>query len=107
MFCFPEGIKNKKQNEMPKSLSFIITDQFGKRHFATCLIITEEITESLQLSFVPTYLTEEKLYIEKGLCLIGKYPFFNNYKKFLKELYRIQVSFQIDRPLEVIVFCNK
>jgi len=88
---------------MPKCLNFIITDQFGQRYFATCLIITEEITTGLQNSFIPVYLPEEKLYIEKGICLIGKYPFFSNYKKFLKELYRIQVSFQIDRPLEVCV----
>ncbi len=99
--CFPEGIKVKKQNEMPKCSNFIITDQDALRYFATCLIITEEMTESLRKSFTPVYYTEDKQYIEKGLCIIGKYPFFVNYKNFLKELYRIQVSFQIDRPLEV------
>ena len=89
---------------MPKILNFIITDQFGTRFFASCLIITEEMSDSLRNSFKPTLITDEKLYIEKGLCLIGKYPYFNNYKKFLKELYRIQVSPQIERPLEV--YCS-
>ena len=34
----------------PKTFSFLLTDQYGKRSYASCLIITEEITDSLKNS---------------------------------------------------------
>ena len=43
---------------------------------------------------------EKKLYIEKALCVIGDQPFYQNFKEFLKELYRIQLS-NTNIPLEV------
>ena len=45
-------------------------------------------------------MTEKKLYTEKALCVIGNQPYLNNFKQFLKELYRIQLS-STEKPLEV------
>lgn len=47
MFCFPEGIVIKKTMDMPKWFSFVLTDQDGKRSYGSCLILTEELSESL------------------------------------------------------------
>jgi len=40
--------------------------------------------------------------MEKAICIMGNYPFFHNYKIFLRELYRLQISNKINIPLEVI-----
>jgi hypothetical protein len=87
--------------DMPKWFSFVLTDQFGKRSYASCLIFTEELSESLINSFVPVVKPKKNYYVEKAICLIGNYPFFYNYKIFLRELYRIQVSNNTELPLEV------
>lgn len=94
----------------PKNFSFILTDENGQRSYGSCLIITEEITESLIFNvliynskFVPVLIPDKQLYVEKALCVIGSQPFLGNYKEFLKELYRIQLS-NMDKPLEVEMF---
>jgi hypothetical protein len=93
----------------PKSFSFMLTDQYGKRTYATCLIITEEISDSFIKSvycivkqFTPVLISDKKLYIEKAICVIGDQPFYQNFKNFLKELYRIQLS-NSRCPLEVVI----
>jgi hypothetical protein len=43
----------------------------------------------------------EKLYVEKAICVMGRYPFFHNYKIFLKELFRIHSMKNNIFPLEV------
>ena len=49
---------------------------------------------------------EKKLYTEKALCVIADQPFYHNFKMFLKELYRIQLS-NTEKPLEVdIIIIN-
>lgn len=46
-FCFPEGISIYETMKSPKCFSFMLTDEYGKRSYATCLIITEEMPDSL------------------------------------------------------------
>jgi hypothetical protein len=43
MFCFPNGIRFKKANDLPKWFSFILTDELGNRSYASCLVFTEEV----------------------------------------------------------------
>ena len=93
----------------PKTFSFILTDENGQRSYGTCLIITEEISHSLIYNvkknicqLFPVVIPDKPLYVEKALCLIGSQPFFQNYKDFLKELYRLQLSIN-DKPLEVLL----
>ena len=57
------------------------------------------------MKFVPILDENKKLYIEKALCIIGDQPFYQNFKHFLKELYRIQLSCT-DKPLEVYNVSN-
>jgi hypothetical protein len=104
VFCFPEGISIKTQLDMPKWFSFVLTDELGRRSYASCLIFTEELTDKLISSFQPHLIpkSSERFYVEKALCLIGNYPFFTNFKTFLRELYRIQVS-NTEIPLERII----
>jgi hypothetical protein len=47
MFCFPNGIHFKKAHELPKWYSFVLTDEMGNRSYASCLIFTEEVQQSI------------------------------------------------------------
>ena len=50
----------------------------------------------------PKYLTKDKKYIEKALVLVARRPFFISSRGFLKEIYKYQVSSNLDFNLEVI-----
>jgi hypothetical protein len=42
MFAFPISMKFKKNSDLPKWFSFVLTDEMGNRSYASCLIFTEE-----------------------------------------------------------------
>ena len=100
MFCFPTGVAIKKQMEMPTWFSFVLTDESFRRTYGSCLIITEEMSNDFIHAFIPKYITDKKLYVDKAICLLTYEPFFSNCQIFLRELYRIQVSNGTTIPLE-------
>lgn len=75
-----------------KFFKFITTNQVGKRKYVACLYFGEEMTEDLINEMIPIYITEEKHYYEKAICIVSDYPFFENYKTFLFQLYKMQQS---------------
>ena len=108
LFCFPEGIKITNEYSMPKWFSFVLTDQLGERTYGTILNYQEDLDSEKKLyeNFIPNYKEKNKShFIEKGICILSKYPFFNNCKLFLKELYRIAFGNGTKIPLERII-CN-
>ena len=108
LFCFPEGIKITEEYSMPKWFSFVLTDQLGGRTYGTILYFKEDLDSDKKLyeNFIPIYKEKNKSrFIEKGICILSKYPFFNNCKLFLKELYRIAFGNGTKIPLERII-CN-
>ena len=108
LFCFPEGIKISEKYSMPKWFSFVLTDQMGERTYSTILYFKEDLNnENNQIkSFIPNFIEKNKSYfIEKGICILSKYPFYYNSKLFLKELYRIAFGNGTKIPLERII-CN-
>ena len=108
LFCFPEGIKISNEYSMPKWFNFILTNQLGERTYATALLFKEDLDSDRQAfkKFIPLYKEKNKSYfIEKGICILAKYPFYYNSKLFLKELYRIAFGSGTKIPLERII-CN-
>ena len=108
LFCFPEGIKISEEYSMPKWFNFILTNQLGERTYATILYFKEELDSDKKAfkKFIPFYKENNKSYfIEKGICILAKYPFYHNSKLFLKELYRIAFGSGTKIPLERII-CN-
>jgi len=106
MFCFSEGIKLSSKQESCKCFSFILTtieESSGKvpRIYVTCLIFYESLTEKVarQLN-VP----ETGVFVPKAICLVSHWPFVENYKEILKEIYRLHLS-NYEVPIERII-CN-
>lgn len=69
-----------------------MTDELSNRKYCVCLVFTEEAPQSVYLNLIPAVIPANKYYYEKAICLISEFPFFENLKTFLGELYRIQVS---------------
>ena len=108
LFCFPEGIKITEQYSMPKWFNFVLTDQLGERTYGTILYFKEDLDKKNIFinNFHPFYIEKNKSrFIEKGICILSKYPFYYNSKLFLKELYRIAFGNGTKIPLERII-CN-
>ena len=54
------------------------------------LFFLEEISISLKESFQPSYdPPDKKIYYQKAICVLSKYPFYYNCLLFLKEIYNI------------------
>ena len=108
LFCFPEGIKISEEFSMPKWFNFVLTDQLGERTYGSILYFKEDLDAKKEAinNFIPIYKEKNKShFIEKGICLLAKYPFYYNSKLILKELYRIGFGNGTKIPLERII-CN-
>ena len=95
---------------MPKSFNFILTNETGDRSYCTCLVFTEEADSRLQSKLIPVVKPgRDKIYVEKAICLIGNFPFLNNYKEYLREIYRMQVSnfsMKVSLEKQISHFCE-
>ena len=90
MFCFPEGVQIKEEFDTPKCFNFVLTDELGERTYGSAFIFLEEIPISLKESFQPSYdPPDKKIYYQKAICVLSKYPFNYNCLLFLKEIYNI------------------
>ena len=106
LFCFPEGIKISEEFAMPKWFNFVLTDQLGERTYGTILYFKEDL--DLKKINIKSFISIDKnksYFIEKGICILSKFPFYYNSKLFLKELYRIAFGNGTKIPLERII-CN-
>ena len=88
--------------DMPKTFRFIMTDQSSNRSYCVCIIFTEEVSEEVYLKLTPSYMpsTKIKKYYDKAICIVSNYPFYENFKKYLSEIYRMQVSPSVTTSLE-------
>ena len=107
LFCFPEGIKITEEFSMPKWFNFVLTNQLGERTYGTLLYFKEDLDSEKKLNeiFIPIYKENKSHFIDKGICILSKYPFYYNSKLLLKELYRIAFGNGTKIPLERII-CN-
>lgn len=89
------------EQNTPTFFSFILTNEEGKRLYGSCLIIYEPLQEHLRAKLASTYYIEHaSVLAPKALCIISQYPFIDQYKEILKQLYRLHLS-QSHLPIEV------
>ena len=107
MFCFPEGLHISDQYRMPIWFTFVLTDEIGNRTYGSTLVFWEEMDIKLKENFIPFFdeydsKTQKRKYyfIQKAICVLSKFPFYNNCCTFLKQLYRIQTASKSLIPLE-------
>lgn len=102
MFCFPEGIQLTKEVINPICFSFILTDANGDRSYCTCLQFSEEATNDT-LNILGYHLgKQEPIFTQKAIVIGSAFPFLDEYKVILKNLYRISLSKQ-EIPLQDVI----
>lgn len=91
------------QNESPnpKAFSFILTQADGARIYGTALCFYETIEKELykNIGHIDSSIT---VIGQKAICLISHYPYMNEFKRILKQLYRISLS-NSELPIEVSI----
>jgi len=108
MFIFSEGINLVKEQETPKIFSFMLTsaEETGKisKIYITSMIFYEQISERLSKQLYILQSETNKVYMPKAICLVSHWPFIEQYREILKEIYRLTISIY-ETPIERII-CN-
>ena len=108
MLCFPRGMILSADMSMPSFMTFVITQADGSEMYGAALIFYELVTD---LTDVPALYPmvksgngllspprargpgeEQQVWCPKCLCLLSHHPYYDVYKTFLNQLYRIAVS---------------
>lgn len=101
MLCFPRGMLLKPEDQLPNFMTFVLTQATGSEVYGAALIFYEQmpIDPQQQQTTVGGAMaingTSEQLqptYCPRCLCLLSHYPFYELFKTFLNQLYRIAVS---------------
>mmetsp|Transcript_15883 Transcript_15883/g.29091 ORF Transcript_15883/g.29091 Transcript_15883/m.29091 type:complete len:889 (+) Transcript_15883:753-3419(+) len=109
MFIFSDGIILSREQSSPQAHSFVLTtveDSSGKvpRIYVTVLTFYEPISAPIAQQLRITTDACNKIYIPKAICLVSHWPYIDNFREILKQIYRLHVS-STDIPLERII-CN-
>lgn len=120
-FVFPHGCRVSESQQTPTFFTFVLTTSSGCRLYCAALQIYDETMETTDLakillsktsdgSALPWWLQDKPtttqdgrrppdlLYLPKCLVLVSHYAFFDLWKTFLKQLYRITLA---EAPLPV------
>ena len=108
MLCFPRGMILSADMSMPSFMTFVITQADGSEMYGAALIFYERITDITDVpALYPMSKTganglpspsrarsegEQQVWCPKCLCLLSHHPYYDVYKVFLNQLYRIAVS---------------
>ncbi|EFC38180.1 predicted protein [Naegleria gruberi] len=111
LFCFPNGEIGIRIDEctLPMYYTFVLTAADGNKTYGACLNIWEEYhledellnTEKkdnddgmISITFDPIKTERETstIYMSKSIVLISHYPFYNLFKFFLTQMYRISIT---------------
>ncbi|XP_064618735.1 C-myc promoter-binding protein-like isoform X2 [Lineus longissimus] len=113
MFCLPMGAtieswSSKSQHPLPVFSTFILTGNFEKLYGAAITFYEEYPEEKLTelqkrllgLRGPKSAHSHQTVHINKSICLLSHWPFFDAFKKFLSYLYRISIVGPHTVPLE-------
>ena len=111
MLAFPRGMILSADMSMPSFMTFVITQADGSEMYGAALIFYERVTD---LTDMPALYPlpggaksgngllspprprgagdEQQVWCPKCLCLLSHHPYYDVYKVFLNQLYRIAVS---------------
>ncbi|XP_031566205.1 DENN domain-containing protein 4C-like, partial [Actinia tenebrosa] len=108
MFCLPFGTiiecwPEKCPHPLPSFSTFVLTGASGQKIYGTAVTFFEILPESLMTDNLRQALNlnekrEDNVimnpHTNKCICILSHWPFFEAFKKFLSQLYRISVSAQ-------------
>ncbi|RUS86371.1 hypothetical protein EGW08_005889 [Elysia chlorotica] len=117
MFCLPMGAtiecwSAEAQHPMPNFSTFILTGAAGEKVYGAAVGFYEEYREedltdmqmrALSLkkkSIREQYQIKKTVHVRKSISLLSHWPFFDAFKKFLSQLYKISITGPHNVPLE-------
>ncbi|XP_070177502.1 DENN domain-containing protein 4C-like isoform X1 [Littorina saxatilis] len=117
MFCLPMGATiecwdAKAIHPMPGFSTFILTQSGGDKIYGAAVTFYEEYKESslsdMQMrllslknrSIREQYGIQKTVHVRKAICLLSHWPFFDAFKKFLSQLYKVSISGPHHVPIE-------
>ena len=116
-FCFPNGVKLSETPSPPRFFHFVLTDFSGTALYVTCITFYDRMdtidvvnlfrgeNKGSGKNQFPTWVnlqdmdSNPTLYSPKSVCILSHWAFFNVFKKFLAQLYRIYKN-ETPIPLE-------
>ena len=105
-FAFPEGCKPVSNQPKPTFFTFVLTLETGVRLYGSCLHIYDQIFNPKSyegLQNLERHLpigSDDPLHIPKALIIFSHYPFFDVFRGFLLQLFRISRTPSSPLPLE-------
>ncbi|XP_012934851.1 DENN domain-containing protein 4B [Aplysia californica] len=117
MFCLPMGATIEcwsadAQHPMPSFSTFILTGAAGEKVYGAAVGFYEEYREEdltdLQMrslglknkSIREQYRIQKTVHVRKSISLLSHWPFFDAFKKFLSQLYKVSITGPHHVPLE-------
>lgn len=117
MFCLPHGAiiecwPENSQHPLPSFSTFVLTGASGQKIYGAAVTffevlqeeqLTEERKNALHLNEDESW---KVAHTNKCICVLSHWPFFEAFKKFLSQLYRISVSAQplpIERYIAILM----
>ncbi|PVD19799.1 hypothetical protein C0Q70_20290 [Pomacea canaliculata] len=117
MFCLPMGAtveswSAKAKHPLPTFSTFILTLAGGEKVYGAAVSFYEEFPESqltdMQMralglknrSIREQYNIQRTVHVRKAICLLSHWPFFDAFKKFLSQLYKMSVTGPHTVPIE-------
>lgn len=117
MFCLPMGATIEcwsadAQHPMPNFSTFILTGAAGEKVYGAAVGFYEEYREEdltdMQMralglknkSIREQYHIKKTVHVRKSISLLSHWPFFDAFKKFLSQLYKISITGPHNVPLE-------
>ncbi|XP_076443222.1 C-myc promoter-binding protein-like isoform X3 [Babylonia areolata] len=117
MFCLPMGAtiecwSAKAIHPLPGFSTFILTLAGGEKAYGAAVSFYEEYQESQltdmqmrQLGLKNKHIREQykiqkTVHVRKAICLLSHWPFFDAFKKFLSQLYKVSITGPHAVPIE-------
>jgi DENN domain-containing protein 5 len=104
-FCFPNGYRASTSPQPPTLMTLVLTSGNGNRLYGSVLTLHEEATAEQLRMFDDSILPKKRephqmVYLATCLVVLSHYPFFDVFRTFLRQLYRIYHSGTSPLPLE-------
>ncbi|XP_035218494.1 C-myc promoter-binding protein-like [Stegodyphus dumicola] len=116
LFCLPMGATiecwpKKAQHPKPVFSTFVLTSYSAEKVYGAAVTFYEAFPEAklndemkVQLNYVTDEHRKNKcLQMNKSICLLSRWPFFDTFEKFLRYLHRMSITGPHRVPLERII----
>lgn len=85
LLCFPRGITLTTEPSLPRFFTFVLTEADGSEVYGASLIFYEPYGEEEQEQ-------QQIRFAGKAMCVLSHHPFYEEFRKFVGQLFQIAVS---------------